>query len=45
MTKVKVSLCAIFRNEHFTVLSWAHCAWINVDVRVKLHHSHFKTTS
>ena len=28
-------------DPYFTVLSWAHSPWINVDVWVKLHHSDF----
>ena len=44
VTEVKVSLCAVFRHKNFTVLERAHCARINVDIRIQLQHGNFQTT-
>jgi len=32
MTQIKICLCPIFGNKNLSMLIWAHCAWINVDV-------------
>ena len=39
VAKVEVGLLAIFGHKNLTVLEGAHCAWVNVEVRVGfLHH-------
>src|SRR5690606_41493243 len=35
MTKIKIGFSAIFGNEYFTMLNWAHGARIDVDIRIE----------
>jgi hypothetical protein len=44
MTKVKVRLAAVVRDENFPVLVGVHRARINVDVRIQFLHGHTETT-
>jgi hypothetical protein len=39
MAEVQVGLGAVGGDEHFAVLERAHGAWIDVDVRIQLHHA------
>ena len=41
MPKIKVGLCTILGDEHFTVLERRHGARIHVDIRVQFHHGDF----
>ena len=42
VTQVQIGFSAVFSNEHFPVLDWAHGARIDVDVRIQFHHGHVK---
>ncbi|CNT80423.1 Uncharacterised protein [Salmonella enterica subsp. enterica serovar Bovismorbificans] len=43
--QVQVGFSAVFSNEHFPVLDWAHSTRIDVDVRIQFHDGHVETTS
>jgi hypothetical protein len=38
MSEIEVRLRAVVSNEHFAVLERRHRSWVDVDVRVELHH-------
>ena len=42
--QVQVGFSAVFSNEHFPVLDWAHSTWIDVDVRIQFHDGHIEAT-
>ena len=44
VAKIQIGFSAVFSNEHFPVLGWAHGAWIDVDVRIQFHHGHIEAT-
>jgi len=44
VTQVQVGFSAVFGNEHFPVLDWAHSTWIDVDVRIQFHDGHIEAT-
>ncbi|VTM87308.1 Uncharacterised protein [Raoultella ornithinolytica] len=44
VTQVQIGFSAVFSNEHFPVLDWAHGARIDVDVRIQFHHGYVKPT-
>src|SRR5689334_18420979 len=39
--KIEVGLCAVFRNENFAMLEWAHRAWIHIDIGIQFQHRDF----
>ena len=44
VAKIQIGFSAVFSNEHFPVLDWAHGARIDVDVRIQFHHGHIEAT-
>ncbi len=44
VTQVQIGFSAVFSNEHFPVLDWAHGARIDVDVRIQFHDSYIEPT-
>ena len=45
MAEVKVGLGAVIQDVNLTVLVRAHCAWIDVQIRIQLLHADFQTAS
>ena len=44
VAQVQIGFCAVFSNEHFPMLDWAHGARIDVDIRIQFHDGHVETT-
>jgi hypothetical protein len=44
VAQVQIGFSAVFSNEHFPVLDWAHGARIDVDIRIQFHHGHVEPT-
>jgi hypothetical protein len=38
VTKVEVSFAAVIKHIDLTVLVWAHCPWVDIDIRVEFLH-------
>ncbi|CAH0302523.1 hypothetical protein SRABI106_03808 [Rahnella aquatilis] len=44
VTQIEIGFSAIFGNEDFAMLSWAHRTRIHVDIRVQFHDGHVEAT-
>src|SRR4051812_22464610 len=45
MAEIEVGFRAVFSNENFTMLKWAHGAGIHIDVGIQLKQGDFDTAS
>ena len=43
MAQVQIGFGAVIGDEHFSVLEWAHGAWIHIDIGIQLNHGDFET--